>query len=477
MATSGDSNATLQQEMEALIVRAEEAEKKYEEVVRKYEIEEATHKRTVDDLTRAADEEKKRRDDAVAQLAKWEERAKIAEDNNECMELGMAQVNQLHAQEIERKERELEELQTNFQRRLDRLRQEVGRRDADDQQPVSSAPDSTPRAGGMTADAPEPAEERRRREKRIDRLIRSIDRCDGSNPALFRAWIKNLDTVNAKDGTMVLEAAEATATGELGVELSLTSDLFLWSEQREHLITHFVGDLRSSAEAEMSSLRQREGESTVAFFAQFQALARDVYGNVPSPDAHRTILHALYRALLPEVTDELVRLYGPETLTAAGHAIRQMEKRSADVRASQPTATPSRRSARTAAVTTDDQGAKSTNGDEKTMRQMFAALQNDFKQFKESTRKRQEKSDTKTPAGAPQDGAGNGPTDGRTPPTRPRPVTHGPTMRCFNCGGLGHPSRRCPRPPTAETMRIRDQERQQFLGFQGNAPGPAAGQQ
>ena len=180
------------------------------------------------------------------------------------------------------------------------------------------------------------AEDRRQKvvefeEGQVDREVRRLEKCDGSEPAQVKSWLKELDLVPAARRT---EVAGRTATQQLRREL----ERFLeghaqrrnapWLEVSSHLLHAFVStDNKEATRKELDKIRQEIHESLISYNRRFRELAEESYPLAArNEDQERTLVKAYGKGLAHDSTArKLVSNGWPENLEAAIRRTAQLE--------------------------------------------------------------------------------------------------------------------------------------------------------
>lgn len=165
-------------------------------------------------------------------------------------------------------------------------------------------------------------------ENLIEKEVRRVEKCDGTEPNQVKCWLAELDLVPLGQR---LEVARRTATRQLRRELErfITANAnAAWLQVRAHILQAFVSaDHLEALRKEVESFRQEMHENILSYNRKFRELADEVYPlGQRNQDQERMLIRAYGKGLAHDNTArKLVSNGWPDTLEAAMNRTAQLE--------------------------------------------------------------------------------------------------------------------------------------------------------
>jgi len=150
----------------------------------------------------------------------------------------------------------------------------------------------------------------------ISRAINKISSCDGMNPEKTLQWVREMDTL-----PQAYEIAPETSTGFLQ-EFVRNSQTPSWPTLKEAIIRTFISPAFAETQRDaLQNLRQRPGESLLAYIHQFKTLAREAYPEPPEDQ------NDLIRLFLSSLNDRnMARSIAKKRLPTLQHVVEKVQE-------------------------------------------------------------------------------------------------------------------------------------------------------
>lgn len=150
--------------------------------------------------------------------------------------------------------------------------------------------------------------------------LKKLGICDGSDPKTTRKWLRELHEMDHN-----LELAKLAAAGPLK-EAIIAEKAKDWPTLRLALAKEFVSiDFAAQQKEELESLRQRSGESLVAFNYEFKTIASEAYPQ-PLTDEHELVRSYLSALHDRKMAEKVITHDRPDTLAKAMATIREKSR-------------------------------------------------------------------------------------------------------------------------------------------------------
>ena len=155
----------------------------------------------------------------------------------------------------------------------------------------------------------------------IERNMKRVGACDGSDATKTLAWLRALDTIPTS-----IETARAMAEGPLGQFVG-SQQIQRWDKLRLKIAEEFISSaFRQKQREALEELRQRQGESLQRFNHEFERTLNEAYKELPVDQ------EALIRTYLSALADRSMALSvvktRPATLAKAVKAVVQRSRTS-----------------------------------------------------------------------------------------------------------------------------------------------------
>ena len=167
---------------------------------------------------------------------------------------------------------------------------------------------------------------RAERREILQQEINKIERCDGTDPALVRRWLKEVQlSVRHLDAALRVDLVAATSGGALRSEIEAFLDdqparlQTPWEDIRTHVLQAFISaDYGEYQRSLLAQVKQLPGENILRFNMRFRDAVTEAFPGQRTPEQHREIVR-LYGTGLAKDSDaqRLVRDGWPATFEDA----------------------------------------------------------------------------------------------------------------------------------------------------------------